>query len=86
MRLSLADDAAEIPDGPVTLSLVRQERPDVLAVPVNALLALLVGGYAVERVTDDGLTELVAVDAGLFADGWVEVSGELAEGDEVIVP
>ena len=86
MRLALTDDASDIPDGPVTLSLVRQERANVLAVPVNALLALLEGGYAVERVTDDGLTELVAVDVGLFADGWVEVSGDLAEGDEVVVP
>jgi peptidoglycan hydrolase-like protein with peptidoglycan-binding domain len=86
MRLSLAEADADVPDGPVSLQLVRQERPDVLAVPVNALLALLEGGYAVERVTDDGLTELVAVDAGLFADGWVEVEGDLEEGDEVVVP
>lgn len=86
MRLALADADADVPDGPVSLQLVRQERPDVLAVPVNALLALLEGGYAVERVTDDGATELVAVETGLFADGWVEVSGELVEGDEVVVP
>jgi peptidoglycan hydrolase-like protein with peptidoglycan-binding domain len=86
MRLSLAEADADVPDGPVSLQLVRQERPDVLAVPVNALLALLEGGYAVERVTDDGLTELVAIDAGLFADGWVEVEGDLEEGDEVVVP
>ncbi|MDQ4034968.1 MAG: peptidoglycan-binding protein [Chloroflexota bacterium] len=86
MRLALAEADANVPDGPVSLQLVRQERPDVLAVPVNALLALLEGGYAVERVTDDGGTELVAVDAGLFADGWVEVSGDLVEGDEVVVP
>lgn len=86
IRLTLDESAADDPDGPVTLSLVRQERTDVLAVPVNALLALLEGGYAVERVTDAGTTELVAVDVGLFADGWVEVRGELAVGDEVVVP
>lgn len=86
IRLTLGDAAADAPDGPVTLSLVRQEREDVLAVPVNALLALLEGGYAVERVTDAGSSELVAVEVGLFADGWVEVSGELAAGDEVVVP
>ena len=87
MRLSLGEaDAADAPDGPVSLQLVRQERPDVLAVPVNALLALLEGGYAVERLTDDGLTELVAVEPGLFADGWVEVTGDLAESDVVVVP
>ena len=86
MRLALAEADADAPDGPVSLHLVRQERAGVLAVPVNALLALLEGGYAVERVTDDGGTELVAVETGLFADGWVEVTGDLAEGDEVVVP
>jgi hypothetical protein len=85
MRLTL-DDGADAPDGPVTLMLVRQERADVLAVPVNALLALLEGGYAVERLTDSGESELVAVETGLFADGWVEVTGELAAGDAVVVP
>ena len=86
IALTLDEGAADAPDGPVTLSLVRQEREDVLAVPVNALLALLEGGYAVERVTDDGSTELVAVEVGLFADGWVEVTGDVAAGDEVVVP
>jgi multidrug efflux system membrane fusion protein len=86
MRLSLGEIGSDVPDGPITLRLVRQQREDVLAVPVNALLALLEGGYAVERATDDGLTELVAVETGLFADGWVEVTGDLAEGDEVVVP
>lgn len=86
MLLSLGEAEVDSPDGPVTLRLVRQERADVLAVPVNALLALLESGYAVERVTDDGGTELVAVETRMFADGWVEVSGDLAAGDEVVVP
>lgn len=46
--------------------------PDVLAVPIDALLALAGGGYALQR--PDG--SLVAVVTGLFADGQVEVSGE----------
>jgi membrane fusion protein, multidrug efflux system len=86
LRLTLGELNGDVPDGPVTLRIVRQERPDVLAVPVNALLALLEGGFAVERLADDGTTELVAVETGLFADGWVEVTGDLAEGDEVVVP
>jgi hypothetical protein len=57
-----------------------------LAVPVEALLALAEGGYAVERVKADGTTELVAVKLGAFADDKVEVSGDLAEGDQVVVP
>jgi peptidoglycan hydrolase-like protein with peptidoglycan-binding domain len=82
-----ADDAD---DGPVTVNLVRQERADVLAVPVNALLALLEGGYAVEILNEDGTTELVGVEVGLFADGWVEITSStgrgLEAGDEVVVP
>lgn len=86
MRLTLEEADAGATEGPVWLRLVRQEREDVLAVPVDALLALLEGGYAVERMTDDGRTELVPVEVGLFADGWVEVRGELAAGDKVVVP
>ena len=58
----------------------------MLAVPVNALLALAEGGYAVE-VERDGRRALVGVETGLFADGQVEVSGQgLAAGDRVVVP
>jgi hypothetical protein len=70
---------------PVDVEVVLRERPGVLVVPVQALVALAEGGYAVERVTAEG-TELVAVDPGLFADGAVEVEGDLAEGDQVVVP
>ncbi len=72
---------------PVKVSVVRETRPDVLAVPVNALLALVEGGYAVERVQADGSTKLVRVELGLFQDAWVEVrSPDLAVGDDVVVP
>ena len=37
------------------------------------------------RVTTGG-TELVAVELGAFADGWVQVTGDVAEGDDVVVP
>jgi hypothetical protein len=61
----------------------------VLAVPVDALVALAGGGYAVEEVTSDGSHQLVAVTPGLFDDaqGLVEVSGKgLAAGQRVVVP
>ncbi len=55
--------------------------------PVNALLALIEGGYAVERVEADGTTRLVRVELGIFQDAWVEVRGTgLAAGDSVVVP
>jgi peptidoglycan hydrolase-like protein with peptidoglycan-binding domain len=77
--------AGALDEAPVEVSIVKSQATDVLAVPVEALLALAEGGYAVERVTAPG-SELVAVTTGAFADGLVEVTGDLAEGDEVVVP
>jgi peptidoglycan hydrolase-like protein with peptidoglycan-binding domain len=85
--VTLADPAAagSLDQAPVDVSIVKSQATGVLAVPVEALLALAEGGYAVERVTG-ATTELVAVQTGAFADGRVEVIGDLAEGDEVVVP
>jgi peptidoglycan hydrolase-like protein with peptidoglycan-binding domain len=59
---------------------------DVLAVPVTALVALVAGGYGVEKVGDDGKRSYVAVSTGSFSETLVEVdSPDLAEGDEVVV-
>jgi peptidoglycan hydrolase-like protein with peptidoglycan-binding domain len=69
---------------PVDASITTEVREGVLAVPVNALLALAEGGYAVE-VERQGRRELVGVETGLFADGQVEVEG-LKAGDRVVVP
>jgi peptidoglycan hydrolase-like protein with peptidoglycan-binding domain len=71
-------------DAPVTVNFTRSEALGVLAVSVRALLALAEGGYAVERVQPAG-TELVRVQLGSFADGYVEVTGKIAEGDVVVV-
>jgi peptidoglycan hydrolase-like protein with peptidoglycan-binding domain len=71
---------------PVVAYITTEVRKDVLAVPVNALLALAEGGYAVE-VERDGRRGLVGVTLGLFADGMVEVEGGgLRAGDRVVVP
>jgi peptidoglycan hydrolase-like protein with peptidoglycan-binding domain len=83
------DAKAKLPDfdaAPVTISVVTVSHPDVLTVPVNALVALLEGGYAVERVAADGSHGYLRVETGLFQDGRVEVTGEgLAAGDTVVV-
>lgn len=82
-----APEAATYDRAPVKVGIVRQARENVLAVPVTALVALLEGGYAVERIATDGSSELVAVEPGIFEDGWVEVRGDgLAAGDDVAVP
>jgi len=79
--------SAAYESAPVDVSVVRESRADVLAVPVNALLALIEGGYAVERVEADGSTKLVRVDLGIFQDAWVEIRGTgIAAGDSVVVP
>ncbi|WP_433053014.1 peptidoglycan-binding protein [Dactylosporangium sp. CS-033363] len=65
---------------PVTVTLVSEQRRDVLIVPVGALVALAEGGYGLQLVSG-GSTRTVAVTTGLFASGKVEVSGpELAAG------
>ena len=61
---------------------------DVDVVPVDALLALAGGGYALE-VVEGRAHRLEAVSLGLFddAEGLVQVSGrEVAAGQRVVVP
>ncbi|MFE5663147.1 peptidoglycan-binding protein [Streptomyces niveus] len=71
---------------PVDVTLTAERRADVLAVPVNALIARQGGGYAVQVITGDGV-ENRPVELGLFADGLVEVSGTgITEGLRVGVP
>jgi peptidoglycan hydrolase-like protein with peptidoglycan-binding domain len=79
-----AGQSAGLDDAPVTVNFTRSSAKGVLAVPVRALLALAEGGYALERVTATG-TELVSVKLGAFADGYVQVTGNVADGDTVVV-
>lgn len=72
---------------PVDVSITTATVRNVLAVPVNALLALAGGGYALEEVGATGVRQLVGVSVGLFDDasGMVEVSGSgLAAGQRVV--
>lgn len=82
---SAADAVAGLDEAPVEVSFVSDAARGVTAVPVAALVALREGGYAVE-VVDATSTTLVAVEAGFFADGFVEITGEVAAGDRVVVP
>jgi len=74
---------------PVTVDITTASVHDALVVPVDALLALSGGGYAVEVVGTNGVHHLVSVTLGIFddADGLVQVSGyELSAGMPVVVP
>ncbi|MGW0506700.1 efflux RND transporter periplasmic adaptor subunit [Micromonospora sp. NPDC003241] len=73
---------ADLDSGEVQVHFTGRTADDVLVAPVEALVALREGGYAVQ-----GPGGLVAVRTGLFADGWVEITGDgLTEGTEVVVP
>jgi hypothetical protein len=77
--------AGSLDQAPVTILVVTDAHEDVLAVPVNALVALLEGGYAVEVQAADGSRHYVGVELGLFQDGWVEITGTGLEGQKVVV-
>jgi peptidoglycan hydrolase-like protein with peptidoglycan-binding domain len=73
---------------PVQVDITTKGVMSALSVPVTALVGKSGGGFAVEVVRDGGRRELVAVKLGLFdtAGGRVQVEGDLAEGDQVMVP
>ncbi|RFU41030.1 efflux RND transporter periplasmic adaptor subunit [Actinomadura logoneensis] len=74
---------------PVGVSITTESVEGALMVPVNALLALLGGGYGIEVVDADGSHHLVPVTLGLFDDtaGNVQITGKgVVPGQKVVVP
>ena len=57
----------------VSVSFEQQKATNVLSVPVTALLATAGGGYALQEAAAPH--RLIAVSPGLFAAGYVQVSG-----------
>jgi hypothetical protein len=89
VRLLHQAAAGSLDQAPVSVSITTGSVANALVVPVNALLALAGGGYAVEVADAGGAHHLVAVTLGLFddADGLVQVSGSgLRAGRRVVVP
>jgi hypothetical protein len=71
---------------PVNVNFTTQQAENVLAVPVNALLALAGGGYGVQVVTGT-TSHLVGVTTGLYSNTLVQVSGSgITVGTRVEVP
>jgi hypothetical protein len=88
VTVTIADQKAlgSLDAAPVDVDFVSEQRKDVLAVPVAALLALPDGGYGVE-IVEDGATRIVAVDTGMFAAGKVEIKAAgIKQGATVGVP
>jgi hypothetical protein len=82
--VTLPPPAADLDQAPVQVSITTLSHPNVLLVPVTALLARPGGGYQVRLDSGD----FVRVDPGLFdsASGMVEVTGSLTVGQKVQVP
>ncbi|MCX4775487.1 peptidoglycan-binding domain-containing protein [Streptomyces sp. NBC_01264] len=74
-------------DAKVTASVkfVSESRKDVLAVPVEAVVALRGegGGYGLQIVTGD-TSKMVRVETGMTADGRIEVSGAAIEAGQKV--
>jgi hypothetical protein len=77
---------ATLDQAPVNVNITSQRAPDVLAVPVNALLALQGGGFGVDVVTGN-TSHLVGVTTGLYSNTLVQISGSgITAGTNVAVP
>jgi peptidoglycan hydrolase-like protein with peptidoglycan-binding domain len=86
VTLDRTPPGAALDQAPVNVNITTQQAAHVLAVPVNALLALAGGGFGVEVVTG-GTTRLVGVTAGMFDASLVQVSGPgITVGTRVEVP
>ena len=71
---------------PVNVNITTQQAEHVLAVPVNALLALAGGGFGVQVVTGP-TSHLARVTTGLYSNTLVQVSGSgITAGTRVEVP
>jgi hypothetical protein len=89
VRLSRQADAGRLDQAPVSVAITTETIDDALVVPVNALLALAGGGYALEVVNAAGVHRLVPVTLGLFDDaqGVVGVEGAgVRAGQRIVVP
>ena len=86
ITLDRTPPGATLDQAPVNVNITTQTADNVLAAPVNALLALQGGGYGVEVVTGR-TSHLAAVTTGLYSGTLVQVSGSgVTAGTQVEVP
>ena len=91
VTIALRDPAATgiLDQAPVQVTITTATAPDVLTVPVTALLARPGGGYAVEITGAGNARTVLPVSVGLFDDaqGRVQISGSgLHAGQHVVIP
>jgi hypothetical protein len=86
ISLDSTPELATLDEAPVNVNITTQRALDILAVPVNALLALQGGGYGVD-VVSGSTSHLVGVTTGLYDNNLVQVSGSgIGVGMRVQVP
>jgi hypothetical protein len=86
IRLDRTPPGPTLDQAPVNVNITTQRVANVLAVPVNALLALQGGGFGVDVVTNNG-SRLVGVNTGLYSNTLVQISGTgINAGTRVQVP
>jgi hypothetical protein len=86
ITLDRTPSGATLDQAPVNVNVTTQRADHVLAVPVNALLAVQGGGFGVDVVTGT-TSHLVGVSTGLYSNTLVQVSGSgIAAGTRVEVP
>jgi len=80
--------AGTLDQAPVTVEITTAAVKHAVIVPIDALLALSGGGYAVEIVGAQRVHHLAAVTLGTFddADGTVQVTGRVQAGERIVVP
>ncbi len=89
IALDSVPPGATLDQAPVNVNITTERADNVLAVPVNALLALSGGGFGVEVVTGTtgATSHLLGVTTGLYSNTLVQVSGAgLTAGMRVEVP
>jgi len=78
--------AGNLDGAPATVGFTSVQHKNVLALPINALLAAADGSYEVNVVDASGNVRPVPVKLGIFDGDNVEVSGNLTPGMKVQVP
>jgi peptidoglycan hydrolase-like protein with peptidoglycan-binding domain len=84
IALRHASRLPSLDQAPVTVAFAQSIERSALTVPVSALLATAGGHYAVDVVGASGTTTRVRVTPGVFAGGYVQVSGRVSEGMHVV--